>query len=83
MKIVAENYDQEFFSAGDFSLMVSGIPPDVKDAREIVQHFTDKLQAQVHSVLLCYDVRDYGPLQEELDNLVIGVCTVFFQSLTT
>lgn len=73
MKAVAEEADDQFLSSGDYGLMVSGIPKEEKDAGKVAEHFKN-LGMDVHSVLLCYDIRDYGPIQEKLDNAVVGVC---------
>ena len=72
VKAVAEEADIAFFSAGDYSAMVSGFPKDEYDAKNIAEHFV-KLGVTVHSVLLVYDVRKYGPVQQELDDATRGV----------
>ncbi|KAK2958261.1 hypothetical protein BLNAU_6748 [Blattamonas nauphoetae] len=60
--------DSRTLSTGDFSIMVKNLPPDLKDAKQVSRHFEQ--WGRVHSVLLCFDVRDYGKLQLKLDDSV-------------
>jgi hypothetical protein len=58
------------------SFKVQDIPPDIKDAKVIVNHF--KKFGEVHSVLLCYDVRNLAETQIQIDDAVMQVQKKFF-----
>ncbi|KAK2961297.1 hypothetical protein BLNAU_3743 [Blattamonas nauphoetae] len=58
----------KFQNVSDYSVFVENIPRDIKSADDIATHFNQF--APVHSVLLIYDVEDYGANQTELNRCI-------------
>ncbi|KAK2956155.1 putative calcium permeable stress-gated cation channel [Blattamonas nauphoetae] len=55
-------------SASNYSIVVEGIPKDLKDASLIANHF--RCLAPVHSVLLVYDVKEWASNQKDIDKCI-------------
>ncbi|KAK2956394.1 hypothetical protein BLNAU_8617 [Blattamonas nauphoetae] len=63
-----DDVDSRTLSTGDYSVMVKKLPAGLKDAKILARHFEQ--WGKVHSVILCYDVRDFGKIQIQLDDAV-------------
>jgi len=61
---IADEADLNSISAEDYSIAVEGLPADLHDAKKVAEYF--RHWGEVHSVLLCYNIMAYVPMQAAL-----------------